>query len=343
MKLAVLSVWLSLGILLSGPSVHAQAIRGGLHASGGFTSGSRFGSTAGWAQNPSSPSNPSSTVRRRSLARPGNQTRFVVPPAVTAPARSFQGFGASSRFEKKFGAGHIEGRRRIGLRRHPHFFRRHPDFWRGWRFVVVHVPGFIGTTIKTSYVPVTPFIAGNEWSEQQLPEYSHGGAPMRGAGRLAPFDPTPQEIVERMLALAGVTAGDVVYDLGAGDGRVVVAAAKNYGARAVGFEVDAGLVKLARENVRRAGLEHLAEIRQQDLMSVDLSPATVVTLYLSYDGNLAVRPKLMRELKPGARVVSYTFDMAEWQPKIAESYRDAAGEKHMLYMWQMSDPLVFSN
>ena len=77
-------------------------------------------------------------------------------------------------------------------------------------------------------------------------------------------------------------------------------------------------------------------------MTADLSPATVVTLYLSYDGNLAVRPKLTRELKPGARVVSYAFDMGDWQPKVVESYRDAAGDTHLLYLWQISDPQSYS-
>jgi precorrin-6B methylase 2 len=191
---------------------------------------------------------------------------------------------------------------------------------------------------------MSPLIAWDGGSEQGSYGYSPGSAGVPGGiDRLAPFDPTPQEIVERMLALAGVTSRDVVYDLGAGDGRVVITAAKNYGAKAIGFEVDAGLVKLARENVQRHGVEHLVEIRQQNVMSVDLAPATVVTLYLSYDGNLALRPKLLRELKAGARVVSYTFDMAEWQPKVVESVHDAAGEKHTLYMWQMSGVPVFSN
>ena len=91
----------------------------------------------------------------------------------------------------------------------------------------------------------------------------------------------------------------------------------------MGFEIDPGLVKLARENVRKQGVEHLVEIRQQDFLTADLSSPSVVTLYLSYDGNLTVRPRLMSQLKTGARVVSYTFDMAEWQPKVAENYRDA--------------------
>ena len=165
----------------------------------------------------------------------------------------------------------------------------------------------------------------------------------RGADRLAPFDPTPQEVVDRMLALAGIQKSDVVYDLGAGDGRVVITAAKKYGVKAVGYEVDPGLAKLARENVRKQGVEKLVEIHEQDFMTANLGPATVVTLYLSQDGNLAVRSKLLRELRPDARVVSYTFDMGDWQPEIVEGYRDAGGDRHMLYLWQMSKPLLFSD
>ncbi len=123
---------------------------------------------------------------------------------------------------------------------------------------------------------------------------------------------------------------------------MLIAAAKIYGVKSVGFEIDPGLVKLARENVRKEKMEELVEIRQQDFMTADLSPASVVTLYLSNDGNLAVRPKLMRELKPGARVVSYTFDMGDWPSKITETYRDAAGNSHLLYLWQMSEPIASS-
>jgi tRNA A58 N-methylase Trm61 len=146
-----------------------------------------------------------------------------------------------------------------------------------------------------------------------------------------------------MLTLAGVRSGDLVYDLGSGDGRVAVRAAKKYGVRAVGFEIDAGLVKLARENIRKEGVEHLVEIRQQDFLTADLSPASVVTLYLSYDGNLSVRPQLMSQLKPGARVVSYTFDMGDWQSKIAQSYRDTTGNLHMMYLWEIGGAMVFSD
>jgi precorrin-6B methylase 2 len=165
----------------------------------------------------------------------------------------------------------------------------------------------------------------------------------REGGQLAPFDPAPQEIVDRMLRLAAIKAGDVLYDLGAGDGRVVIDAAKKFGIKAVGFEIDPGLVKLARENVRKQGVQNLVEIRQEDFMTTDLALPSVVTLYLSYDGNLALRPRLMSQLKTGARVVSYTFDMAEWQPKVAESYRDAAGNSHMIYLWEIGGPLAFGD
>ena len=122
--------------------------------------------------------------------------------------------------------------------------------------------------------------------------------------------------MERLLVLASVKKGDTVYDLGSGDGRVVIAAAKKFGVKAVGFEIDPHLVKLARENVRKQGVQKLVEIRQQDFASANLSPASVVTLYLSSDGNPAVRPALMHQLKPGARIVSYGFDMGDWAPKI---------------------------
>lgn len=202
--------------------------------------------------------------------------------------------------------------------------------------MIFGVPEIAGTTVITQ---VAPGVVRQErrYAEEPGPEIS-GRAPES----LAPFDPTPQEIVERMLALAGAQKGDVIYDLGAGDGRILIAAAKKYGARGVGFETDPGLVKLARENARSAGVEKRVEIRQQDFLSADLSPASLVTLYLSYDGNLAVREQLRRQLRPGARVVSYTFDMGDWPPKIAESYRDGNGNAHSLYLWEITAPALAS-
>ncbi|MSP39362.1 MAG: methyltransferase domain-containing protein [Deltaproteobacteria bacterium] len=201
--------------------------------------------------------------------------------------------------------------------------------------VIIDTPYVSERTIVTQIAP------GVLRSERRPTEVPPGDPRTRTAGQLAPFDPTPQEVVERMLKLAALNSGDVLYDLGAGDGRVVIAAAKKYGAKAVGFEIDPGLVKLARENVRKQGVEHLVEIRQQDFLSAELSPASVVTLYLSYDGNLALRQKLLNELKPGARLVSYTFDMGQWQPKITERYRDGGGDMHVIYFWQIGEPLAF--
>jgi SAM-dependent methyltransferase len=132
--------------------------------------------------------------------------------------------------------------------------------------------------------------------------------------KIVPFVPTPQEVVDGMLELAQVKNSDVVYDLGSGDGRIVITAAKKYGARAVGFEIDPELIKRSRESIRREGLEQLAEIREQDILTVDLSPANVLTMYLLPSVNLKLRPKILSEMSPGSRVVSHAFDMGDWKP-----------------------------
>jgi precorrin-6B methylase 2 len=217
----------------------------------------------------------------------------------------------------------------------PVFSPRHVFVPRYRSVVIIDAPYVSERTVVTQIAP------GVVQAERRPAENPPSDTRTRASGQLAPFDPTPQEVVERMLKLVALRHGDVLYDLGAGDGRIVIAAAKKYGVKAVGFEIDPGLVKLARENVRKQGVENLVEIRQQDFLSTDLAPASVVTLYLSYDGNLALRPKLLGELKPGARVVSYTFDMGEWQPKITEHYRDAGGDTHMIYYWQIGEPLAF--
>jgi len=152
--------------------------------------------------------------------------------------------------------------------------------------------------------------------------------------KIVPFVPTPQDVVEKMLQMAGVKKGDVVFDLGSGDGRIVITAAKQYGVRAVGFEIDPDLIKQSRENIRKAGVEKLAEIREQDIRTVDLSPATVVTMYLLPEVNLMVRPSLWRQLKPGSRVVSHDFDMRDWKPVKTEEIKEAeSGWGHTLYLW----------
>lgn len=129
-----------------------------------------------------------------------------------------------------------------------------------------------------------------------------------------PFVETPQPVVDKMLALANVSEDDVVYDLGSGDGRIPITAARQYGARAVGIEIDPDLVEKARENAEKAGVDSLVTFRQGDLFEADIREATVVTLYLLPVVNLKLRPKLFRELEPGTRVVSHEFDMEHWRP-----------------------------
>jgi cyclopropane fatty-acyl-phospholipid synthase-like methyltransferase len=145
--------------------------------------------------------------------------------------------------------------------------------------------------------------------------------------KIVPFVPSPQEVVDKMIDLADVKQGDVVYDLGSGDGRIVIAAAKK-GAKTVGFEIDGDLVKQSRENIRAAGVQDSAEIRQQDILTVDLSLASVVTMYLLPDVNLKLKPNLLSQLKPGSRVVSHSFDMGDWKPDKAERV-----EGRTIYLW----------
>jgi ubiquinone/menaquinone biosynthesis C-methylase UbiE len=133
-----------------------------------------------------------------------------------------------------------------------------------------------------------------------------------------PYVPTKQEVVEEMLRMAGVKPGDVVYDLGCGDGRIVVTAAQKFGARGVGIDIDPRRIAEANENARRAGVESRVRFAVGDLFEADIREATVVTLYLLPDVNLRLKPKLLRELKPGTRVVSHDFSMGDdWKPEKA--------------------------
>jgi SAM-dependent methyltransferase len=151
-------------------------------------------------------------------------------------------------------------------------------------------------------------------------------------GADAPFLVTPHDVVDQMLRLARVGPADVVYDLGSGDGRLVIAAARDYRARAVGIEIDPGRVARSREYARREGVAARVTFIQQDLFRADLSTATVVTLYLTREVNLRLRPKLERELAPGARIVSFNFDMGDWEP--ASVLRvDVSGRTTPVYLW----------
>ena len=129
-----------------------------------------------------------------------------------------------------------------------------------------------------------------------------------------PFVTTPPDVVHAMLKLAAVDRNDVVFELGCGDGRIVIAAARDFGAHGVGVEISPVHIAAARANAKRAGVSGRVEFREQDLFDADLSSATVVTLYLLPDLNLRLRPKLLHELKPGARVVSNSFHMGDWKP-----------------------------
>jgi protein-L-isoaspartate O-methyltransferase len=162
------------------------------------------------------------------------------------------------------------------------------------------------------------------------PSASQGGQP---TPNLAPYMATPQEVVDRMLQMAEVTKGDVVYDLGSGDGRLVITAAKRYGARGVGIDIDPALITQSRANARKEGVENLVEFRQQDALTVDVSPASVVTLYLLSGANLKLRPTLQKQLKPGSRVVSHQFGMGDWVPTRTETIIDQRGTSRLLYLW----------
>jgi len=151
---------------------------------------------------------------------------------------------------------------------------------------------------------------------------------------LAPYVPTPQEVVDRMLELADVDADDVVYDLGCGDGRIPITAAVKYGARGIGIDIDPVRVAESRANAAKAGVAELTEFRQQDAMTVDVSEATVVTLYLLSSSNLKLRPILTRQLAPGSRIVSHAFSMGDWEPERVESFTDSNGNTRTLYLWR---------
>lgn len=154
------------------------------------------------------------------------------------------------------------------------------------------------------------------------------------AASLAPFVPTPQDVVERMLQVAGVTKDDVVYDLGSGDGRLVITAAKKFGARGVGVDIDPERVAESRANAKREGVDHLVRFERQDALETDVSEATVVTLYLLSSSNMKLRPILTKQLKPGARIVSHAFGMGDWTPDSIEDFRDSNGSTRRLYLWR---------
>jgi tRNA G37 N-methylase Trm5 len=146
------------------------------------------------------------------------------------------------------------------------------------------------------------------------------------------FVPTPQEVVDKMLELAEVKKDDVVYDLGCGNGIIVVTAAKKYGCKAHGFDIDPQRIKESNENVKQNGVEKLVTIKDQDIFELDLSPASVVTLYLLPRLNVKLIPQL-EKLKPGSRIVSHDFDMRGVKPKRVEKVQLKDGREKTVYLW----------
>ena len=144
----------------------------------------------------------------------------------------------------------------------------------------------------------------------------------------APYAPTPERVVQEMLEIAGVDSTDIVYDLGSGDGRIVIAAAARFGARGVGIEIDPELVRQAADYAERGGVAHLARFVEGDFFAVDLREATVVTLYLLPEVNRRLLPKLLAELRPGTRIVSYRYPLGDWPPD-----RTVRVSRGTVYVW----------
>ncbi|HBY59683.1 MAG TPA: SAM-dependent methyltransferase [Solibacterales bacterium] len=160
------------------------------------------------------------------------------------------------------------------------------------------------------------------------PEPASGAAQEARVYPEVPYVPTPPEVVAEMLKLAAVKKTDVVYDLGCGDGRIVITAVEKYGARGVGFDINPERIAEATENAKKAGVTGRVKFVEQNLHDANLSEASVVTLYLLPSVNLKLRPKLLKELKPGTRIVSHSFDMGDWTP---EKTVEVGGRR--IYYW----------
>jgi precorrin-6B methylase 2 len=170
------------------------------------------------------------------------------------------------------------------------------------------------------------------WLPLSLLVLGLGGAAAQTPSLDVPFVPTPQSVVDRMLELANVKKGDKLYDLGSGDGRIVITAARQYGARGVGIDLDPVRIREARDNAHKAGVDKQVTFIAGDLFKADLSDADVVTLYLLTSVNRDLRPQLWQQLKVGTRVVSHAFDMgSEWPPERTESV-----DGRTIYFWTVS-------
>ncbi len=173
----------------------------------------------------------------------------------------------------------------------------------------------------------------DERDRLELYSGSHG---LFGVVDLAPFVPTPMVVVEKMLELGEVDANDILYDLGCGDGRIVITAARRFGTRGVGIDIDPERIAESRKAAREAGVEPLVEFREQDVLRAEFSAATVVTLYLLPESNALLRPLLEAQLKPGTLVVSHNYSISGWESKETHyvTLQNGAGQEHTIYVYK---------
>jgi SAM-dependent methyltransferase len=185
-----------------------------------------------------------------------------------------------------------------------------------------------GLSLFAIFVVLSPGVYGEARQSGAQPPQKRPDAP-----QLAPYVPTLPDVVDRMLKLASITKADFVVDLGCGDGRIPIAAAKQYGARGLGVDIDPVRIAEANANAKAAGVTHLVEFRLQDALKTDVSNATVVTTFLLSASNLRLRPILTRQLKPGSRIVTNTFSMGDWNASKTDTFVDSEGRTRTVYLY----------
>jgi SAM-dependent methyltransferase len=188
--------------------------------------------------------------------------------------------------------------------------------------------------MRTRSIRLFPYLLAAALTATLLSAQSDAPKPKRDPD--VPYVPTTEPAVDAMMKLADVKKGDVLYDLGCGDGRIVIAAAMR-GARGVGVDINPVRIAEARENAKKAGVEHLVRFEENDLFLADIHEATVVSLFLLPNINLKLKPKLMKDLKPGTRIVSNTFDMGDWKAEKETTLEDDGGDdtylSHKFFLW----------
>jgi uncharacterized protein (TIGR03000 family) len=199
-----------------------------------------------------------------------------------------------------------------------------------YKLVVVWQPNNYTTITRTREVPVR---AGQDIEVDLRQEDKKNPDEV-----LVRYVPTPQDVVDEMLKLGELREGDVVYDLGCGDGRIVITAVKKGAKRGVGVDIDPERIKDSKENARKEKVEDKVEFRQEDVLKIkDISDATLVMLYMGEELNLRLRPTLQKVLKPGTRIVSHRFTMGDWKPEKTITYTDTRGQTYKLHLWRIGE------